>query len=94
MGVAENEEPNAVMYAEHHKHEADVDVQGVPRSPTPGSPRPEDLPTQPHYPQSSNAPLVKDDAANDGDGVERKHGASPPSLHGDDASNESSCSKR
>merc|ERR1719419_1284858 len=36
----------------------DRENQRDPSSPTPGSPCPEDLPSQPHYPQSSNAPLV------------------------------------
>ena len=54
-----------------------------PSSPTPGSPRPEDLPTQPHYPQSTSEPqLVTNGIAND-----------PNYPYGDENSNESS-SKR
>ena len=67
---------------------ADHDNQGVLSSPTPGSPCPEDLPSQPHYPQSTNAPLVRN---GDDNRDELNDGNSP---HGDEASNGSSCSKR
>ena len=66
----------------------DRENQRDPSSPTPGSPCPEDLPSQPHYPQSSNAPLV----TNGED--EQKEFHSPHSPQADEASNGSSCSKR
>ena len=95
MGVAENENSDQTAVAAtadgDHDRDHDRDVNGIPRSPTPGSPCPEDLPSQPHYPQSTNAPLVRVNSINDG---EQKNISSPPSPHGDDASNASSCSKR
>ena len=79
MGVAEKD-------AQESQCEKDAVVEGFPNSSAPGTPRPQDLPSQPH---ASDAQLVTDDAPAD----DEHKNASPPSP-GDDASNASSCSKR
>ena len=90
-GVADNNRSQGAFSGGQSKPGVDhVNNQGALSSPTPGSPCPEDLPSQPHYPQSTNAPLVRngEDNHHRGDQNDRT------SPHGDEASNGSSCSKR